>query len=278
MIPLKDNVPTGRFPLITVVLIAINLCVFGWQLTLPTDRASTTELQTAGISERDQATIEYGAIPFRLTHPGGECGVAPGRVVCGSGGVVEAGGAEGSPIPDDLDAPAWWVTLLTSMFMHAGFLHIGFNLLFLWIFGNNVEDAMGRGRFVLFYLLAGLVAAYAQAGLDLNSTVPSIGASGAIAGVLGAYAVLHPKARVLSLIVVVFFVTLIEVPALVLLAAWFLLQFIPAVGQLASSDLAGGGGGGVAYLAHIGGFLFGLATIHLFARRRKPPDPPIPVY
>jgi membrane associated rhomboid family serine protease len=276
VIPLKDNLPTGRFPVITVVLIVINLCVFGWQLTLATDHASTTDLGVAGISERDQATIEYGAIPFRVTHPGGECGVKPGKVVCGRDGLVEAGGRKGSPLPDNLNAPAWWVTLITSMFMHAGWLHIGFNMLFLWIFGNNVEDAMGRGRYVLFYLLAGLVASYAQAGLDPSATVPSIGASGAIAGVLGAYAILHPKARVLSLIFIVFFVTLIEVPALVLLAVWFLLQFIPAVGQLASSDVVGGGD--VAYLAHIGGFVFGLVAVRLFARRREPPEPRIPVY
>jgi rhomboid family protein len=276
VIPLKDNLPNGRFPLVTAVLIAINLCVFAWQLTLPTDHASTTDLGVAGISERDQATIEYGAIPFRLTHPGGECGAVPGKVVCGQDGVIEAGDATGSPLPDNLNAPPWWVTLITSMFMHAGWLHIGFNMLFLWIFGNNVEDAMGRGRYVLFYLLAGLVASYAQAALDPSATVPSIGASGAIAGVLGAYAILHPKARVLSLIFIVFFVTLIEVPALVLLAAWFLLQFIPAVGQLASSDVVGGGD--VAYLAHIGGFVFGLVAVRLFARRRERPEPPIPVY
>jgi membrane associated rhomboid family serine protease len=161
------------------------------------------------------------------------------------------------------------------MFMHGGILHLAGNMLFLWIFGNNVEDSMGRGRFVLFYLLAGLIAVYAQAALDPDSTGPVIGASGAIAGVLGGYALLHPRARVLSLIFIIFFVTLIEVPALLLLALWFLLQFVPAIGQLATPDAAGPD---VAYLAHVGGFVFGLAAIRLFARRRERPEPPIPVY
>ena len=281
MIPLKDNVPTSRFPIVTVILIVLNLAAFGWQLSLPSDEASSPELARAGISERDQASIEYGATPYRITHPGSECGVTeatgqrPGEIVCGSDGVVEAGGEEGSAIPKDLDPPAWWVTLLTSMFMHADLLHIGGNMLFLWIFGNNVEDSMGRGRFIFFYLLAGLVAAYSQAALDPSSTGPVIGASGAVAGVLGGYALLHPKARVLSLVIIVFFVTLIEVPALLLLAVWFALQFVPAVGQLATPDVAGGG---VAYLAHVGGFVFGLAAIHLFRRRRERPGSRLPVY
>ena len=118
------------------------------------------------------------------------------------------------------------------MFMHGGILHIAFNMLFLWIFGNNVEDSMGRGRFVLFYLLAGIAAAYAQALLDTNATVPAIGASGAIAGVLGGYLLLYPHARVLTLVFIIFFVTLIEIPAVIMLGIWFVLQFLPAIGQL----------------------------------------------
>ena len=267
MIPLKDNVPTSRFPWVTVVLIALNIAVFGWQLSMPSDEASSPELARAGVSERDQNSIEYGAIPYRITHPGSECGVTPRDIVCGEDGAVASGGEEGATIPDNLDAPAWWVTLFSSMFMHAGFLHIAGNMLFLWIFGNNVEDSMGRGRYLLFYLLAGLVAVYSQAALDPDATGPTIGASGAVAGVLGAYAILHPRARVLSLVIIIFFVTLIEVPALALLAIWFLLQFVPAVGQLAAEDAAGGGG--IAYLAHIGGFVFGMAAIKLFANRRS---------
>src|SRR4051794_24381195 len=115
------------------------------------------------------------------------------------------------------------------MFMHGGFLHIAGNMLFLWVFGNNIEDRLGRLKFLLFYLLAGLIAVYTQAVIDSSSTAPTIGASGAIAGVLGAYALLYPKARVLTLIFIIFFVTLVEIPALILLAIWFILQFIPAL-------------------------------------------------
>jgi membrane associated rhomboid family serine protease len=150
------------------------------------------------------------------------------------------------------------------MFMHGGILHIGFNMLFLWIFGNNVEEAMGRGRYLLFYLLAGIAAVYSQSAIDPSGTLPSIGASGAIAGVLGAYAVLLPRARILTLVILIFFVTMIEIPAYVMLGIWFVLQFIPAIGQVAVPDI--GGQGGVAYFAHVGGFIFGLALVKLFAR------------
>jgi membrane associated rhomboid family serine protease len=269
--PLKDNIPTTRFPIVTVVLIAVNLLVFVYQLSLPDDRASTPQLAAVGVSERDELAIAYGAIPYRITHPGDDpCGVAltaeSQEVVC-----------EGAPAPSEeaieafgpLDLPAWWLTLLTSMFLHAGFLHFGGNMLFLWVFGNNIEDSMGRARFLLFYLLAGAAAVYGQALLDVESTLPTIGASGAVAGVLGAYALLHPHARVLTIVFVVFFFTFIEIPAMVLLTLWFLLQFVPAVGQLASPELSEGGG--VAYFAHVAGFLFGLAMIRLFARRDHEP-------
>ena len=171
------------------------------------------------------------------------------------------------PEPAPLDQAAWWVTLITALFMHGGILHLGGNMLFLWIFGNNIEDSMGRGRFVLFYALAGLISVYAQSLIDPGSTVPTIGASGAVAGVLGGYALLYPHARVLSLIIIIFFVTLIEIPAMILLGIWFVLQFLPAIGQTALTDLAGGDS--VAYLAHVGGFVFGLAAIKLFADRRR---------
>jgi membrane associated rhomboid family serine protease len=126
---------------------------------------------------------------------------------------------------------------------------------------------MGRGRFVAFYLLAGIAAVYTQSLLDPSSTVPTIGASGAVAGVLGGYILLHPRARVLTFVLIIFFFTFIEIPAMILLAIWFVLQFIPAIGQIASDDLADGGG--IAYFAHVGGFVFGLAMIHLFARRDR---------
>jgi membrane associated rhomboid family serine protease len=261
-----------------VLLIVVNIAVFAWQLSFPSDRAATPELARLGVAEQDQNTLEYGAIPYRLTHPGKDCAVgtvvkqggARAEVVCeGTSQYQEAEqrGSQGQPF-QPLDAPPWWVTVLTSMFMHGGILHIGFNMLFLWIFGNNVEDSMGRGRFVLFYLLAGIAAAYAQALLDTNATLPAIGASGAIAGVLGGYLLLYPHARVLTLVFIIFFVTLIEIPAVIMLGIWFVLQFLPAIGQLATPEVSASGGG-VAYFAHIGGFVFGMVAIKLFADRYR---------
>jgi membrane associated rhomboid family serine protease len=147
------------------------------------------------------------------------------------------------------------------MFMHGGLLHLGGNMLFLWIFGNNVEDSMGRVRFIVFYLLGGGAALAAQTAADPNSTVPTIGASGAVAAVLGAYALLYPRARVVTLVIIIFFITLIELPALLVLGGWFLLQVLNASAEQV-------GQGGVAYFAHIGGFVFGLLLIKLFANRR----------
>jgi membrane associated rhomboid family serine protease len=292
LIPLKDNLPTDRFPVLTVILIVLNVAVFIWQTQFPTDR----ELDQIGFTSIDQSALEYGAIPYRVTHPDkGECfigarqqqgGQAQAEVVCEDTPELRdaerfaeeaaAQGVDAQPVP--LDQAAWWVTLFTSMFMHGGILHLAGNMLFLWIFGNNIEDSMGRARFILFYLLAGLIAVYAQSLLDTSATVPTIGASGAVAGVLGGYALLHPQARVLSLIFIVFFVTLIEVPAYIILGIWFVLQFIPAIGQTAIPDIAGEGG--VAYWAHLGGFVFGLAAIKLFANRYRdrPVEPPYPVY
>ena len=298
MIPLKDDIPTDRFPILTLVLIVLNVGVFAWQTQYPTD----PRLDRTGLTSIDQSAIEYGAIPYRLTHPAqGECLLAavPQRdrrlapeVVCEGTGELrqaeafaEEARAQGvsdrlAPLeePRPLDQAPWWLTILTSMFMHGGILHLGFNMLFLWIFGNNIEDSMGRTRFILFYLLAGAVAVYAQSLIDTGATVPTIGASGAVAGVLGGYALLHPRARVLTLVFIVFFVTLIEIPAFVLLGVWFALQFVPAIGQTAIPDLAGDPG--VAYFAHVGGFVFGLAAIKLFANRHRPRavELPYPVY
>jgi membrane associated rhomboid family serine protease len=271
MLPLRDGIPTDRFPLVTVLLIAINVAVFAWQLGQPTDAATSRAGAEAGLSARDQASFEYGAIPARITEPGSECALADARggevdIECGAPAQVRAQGV----VP--LDAVPWWATLLTSMFMHGGWLHIIGNMLFLWVFGNNVEDSMGRARFVAFYLLSGLVAVYAQAAIDPESTIPTIGASGAVAGVLGGYLLLHPRARVLTLVFIIFFVTVIEVPALILLAVWFALQFLPALDQLTAPS----GEAGVAYLAHVGGFVFGLLTISLFSRKRRDRWRPMP--
>ena len=158
--------------------------------------------------------------------------------------------------------PSTWLTLLFAMFMHGSLLHIAGNMLFLWIFGNNIEDSMGRPRFILFYLLGGLIALGAQVLANPNSTIPTVGASGAIAAVLGGYVVLYPRARVLTLIFIILFVTVIELPAMIVLGIWFLLQLIDA--SASHGDIAGGG---VAYYAHIGGFAFGLLAIRLFANR-----------
>ena len=273
MIPLKDNVPTSRFAILTAILIVINVGVFAWQFNLSGDRGSSTSPPVEGLSESDEAIIEYGAIPYRITHPGKGCGVAgAGDSGGGRSGIVCEGTARYSDAAaagdvTDLDAPPWWVTVLTSMFMHGGILHLVGNMLFLWVFGNNVEDSMGRLRFIAFYLLAGIAAVYAQALLDTGSTAPTIGASGAVSGVLGAYMLLHPRARVLTLIFIIFFVTFVEIPAVIMLGIWFVLQFLPVVGQVALPDVVGDGG--IAYLAHVGGFVFGLIAIKLFANRRQ---------
>jgi membrane associated rhomboid family serine protease len=266
---------------VTVALILINVAVFIWQLTLSSDPGSSTSPRVPGLSEYDERTIELGAIPYRLTHPGKDCGVVVTAQGAGRGlepivcdGSSDRRRAEEDPGADvvDLEEPPFWVTILTSMFMHGGWLHIIGNMLFLWVFGNNVEDRMGRVRFLLFYVLAGIVAVYAQSLVDTASTVPTIGASGAVAGVLGGYILLHPKARVITLVFIIFFVTLIEIPALVLLGIWAALQFLPALGQVGAADVSGEQ---VAYLAHVGGFLFGLAMIKLFTAGRSPGRSPV---
>jgi membrane associated rhomboid family serine protease len=248
-----------------VLLIVLNVGFFVWQTQFQPDRLE----RQIGLESIDASAVEYGAIPYRITHPGdSKCAVHPGPrtadIVCGE---------QVGPGDPPLHQAPWWATVLTSMFMHGGILHIAGNMLFLWIFGNNIEDSMGRLRFLLFYLLAGLVAVYSQALLDTSATVPTIGASGAVAGVLGGYALLHPRARVLTLIFIVFFVTMIEVPAVLLLGLWFVLQFVPALGQTVVDV---GSGGGVAYFAHVGGFIFGLLAIKLFANRYRERRTPAP--
>jgi rhomboid family protein len=254
LIPLKDNIPTRVTPYVTIALILINVLVYFF-------------VQHAGIfrGPSDSSVVKYGLIPYELTHPGKECGLDPsGAVLCqGQPGVT------GTPPPQ----PSTWVTVFTSMFMHGGLLHIGGNMLFLWIFGNNIEDSMKKWKFLIFYLAAGVVAGLTQVLVSPDSTAPGIGASGAIAGVLGAYAVLYPRARVVTAVILIFFITLIELPALAVLGIWFLLQVLDASFQPL-------GGGGVAYFAHIGGFVFGLALIKLFADnpQRDYFQPRYPVY
>jgi membrane associated rhomboid family serine protease len=257
MFPLKDNIPLARFPIVTVVLVAINVVAY------------LLEIRHGGSffgGPAESVAVHYGAIPYELTHTGSHCDLATAQSVEGAVSTVACQGmpgVSGSPGAQ----PATWETAFTSMFLHGSFLHIFGNMLFLVIFGPNVEDATGRVRYLAFYLLGGLVALGAQVLVSPDSTAPTLGASGAIAAVLGGYLLLYPRARVLTLVFIVFFVTIVEVPAVLLLGFWFLEQLYFGAAGLASPL---GGGEGVAYFAHIGGFAFGLLLIRLFAKHSKP--------
>ena len=255
MFPLKDNIPLARFPIVTVVLVAINVVVY------------LLEIRHGGSffgGPSNGVEVHYGAIPYELTHPGKHCELLTMHTFSGVGEAIACQGqrgVSGTPGPQ----PATWETVFTSMFLHASFLHIFGNMIFLAIFGPTVEDAAGRPRFIVFYLLGGLVALGAQVAADPSATGPTLGASGAIAAVLGGYILLYPRARVLALVFIVFFFTLVEVPAVFLLGFWFLEQL-----YLGATGLAGTGSGeGVAYFAHIGGFAFGLLAIRLFVKRNR---------
>jgi membrane associated rhomboid family serine protease len=262
MIPLKDNIPNERFPFVTVALVVINVVAY------------LISIRHGGslINGPSAETVNHdAAIPYDLTHPGTYCALfEAGRDEFGN--ALAETRCQHGPFPGQIPT---WQTAFTAMFMHGGILHIGGNMLFLAIFGPNVEDAMGPVRFVVFYLLGGLVALAAQVLVGPNSQVPTLGASGAIAAVLGGYLVLYPRARILSLVIIIFFVTIIEVPAVLLLGFWFLLNIFYGANGLTSPV---GSSGGVAYFAHVGGFLFGLALIGLFAVRRKSTPPRYPVY
>jgi membrane associated rhomboid family serine protease len=223
-----------------------------------------TGIDFTGNSLKQDALFHYGAIPYELTNPGQHCELVQ------QGAAVACDKSLASDIPT-------WATVFTGMFTHAGLLHLGGNMLFLWIFGNNVEDAMGPVRFVVFYLLAGLAALALQVAIGPNSVVPTLGASGAIAGVLGGYIVLYPRARVLTLIFLIIFFTFIEIPAYLFLFIWFAQQAIFGAVDLTTPS---GGGGGVAYFAHVGGFALGLLAVRLFAKRRSAAygEPKYPVY
>jgi membrane associated rhomboid family serine protease len=239
--PLKDDIPTRQFPVLTVAIIAI--CCAAYFLF----ERGLWDLGATG----NERVLEYGAIPYEVTHPGDECGDAGGVPACeGQPGVVGAA-------PDQ--AP-WWITIFTSMFLHGSLIHLAGNMLFLWIFGNNIEDSMGRVRFVVFYLLGGLAALGLQIVTDPDSAIPTVGASGAIAAVLGGYALLYPRARVVTVIFIIIIFTIVELPALLVLGFWFLMQLLPAFSEPVE-------GGGIAYFAHIGGFLFGMLLVKLFANK-----------
>jgi membrane associated rhomboid family serine protease len=223
MIPLRDNIPTHRVPVVTLTIIAINAWVF---------------LQTflLGSHGGQRLILYYGLIPCGLT---GSCQVV------------------GRAFSDEL-------TILTSMFVHGGFFHFAGNMLYLWIFGNNIEDAMGRARYLVFYLACGLTAAVGQTLLNPASRIPMVGASGAISGVLGAYLLLFPHARVLTLVPLGLFTQLAEIPALVVLGFWIVIQLLNG---LLTFNFQGGG---VAWFAHIGGFAAGMVLVGLFKRRVVP--------
>ncbi|MGI8624175.1 MAG: rhomboid family intramembrane serine protease [Solirubrobacteraceae bacterium] len=239
MIPLKDRNPTASFPAVTLALIAANVGMYflfqhgTLSLGDPSSRAYLCNLG------------EYAAVPRELTHAGFELGS------CG-----------GQP-------PSHWITPFTAMFMHGGLLHLGGNMLFLWVFGNNVEDAMGRVKFLAFYILGGLAALALQVLVEPSSAVPTIGASGAVAGVLGGYILLFPRARVWTFV----WIVVLPIPALVVLGFWFLQQVAFGYFGLTDPTVGVGTGGGVAYFAHIGGFVFGLATVRAWVARRRPVEP-----
>ncbi len=258
MFPIKDNIPTDRFPVITLALILINVMAY-----LLAIRHGGSLISGPDVKE----VIKYGSIPYALTHPGKHCGlVQSGQILCqGQAGVT------GTP-PNFIPT---WETVFTGMFMHASILHLGGNMLFLWIFGNNVEDSTSRVRYLLFYLAGGLAALALQVAISPSSDTPTLGASGAIAAVLGGYIVLYPRARVLTVVFIVFFFTVIELPAVVLLGVWFAEQALFGAAGLTTPT---GGSGGVAYFAHVGGFVFGLLAIRLVATKRKEIPPRYPVY
>lgn len=221
MIPLKDDNPTELKPVVTITLLATCVLVFLWQISHDANNMN---------------------LIFR------RMGVVPALLI------------GGERTPPDLGALAPSLTVFTSMFLHGGWMHLAGNMLYLWIFGNNVEDAMGHKRFLAFYLVCGVCAVFAQALPDPGSTIPMVGASGAISGLLGAYLLLYPHARVVVLVPIFYFIRVMYLPAWIVLALWFVFQLIN------SAATAGSGGGGVAFGAHIGGFIAGMALVAVFKR------------
>ncbi|HLH55151.1 MAG TPA: rhomboid family intramembrane serine protease [Verrucomicrobiae bacterium] len=231
MFPIRDSIPTRSVPVVTRAIILLNVLVFSLELALPPDAL-------------ERFFFLFGVVPARLIHPNWAATVGfPGG--------------------------AYW-TLLTHQFLHGGWLHIISNMWALWIFGDNVEDAMGGRRFALFYLTCGILAALTQVMTQQDSEVPSIGASGAIAGVLGAYFLLYPTARMVVLLPIFFFPFFFEVPAVLYLGVWFLTQLFSGTLALASPEEAGG----IAFWAHIGGFLSGMLLCAFFVQRGRRPLQP----
>ena len=228
MIPLRDANPTRRTPVVTLALIAASFVAFAYELGV---------LASSGEAGLDRFFLGHGVVPAQLVAT-----LRDGQL---------------------LSAPV--LAVLTSLFLHGGWLHLLGNMLYLWIFGNNIEDRLGRAVFLGFYLVGGVAAAAAQVAIAPDSTIPLVGASGAIAATLGAYVVLYPRARILSLVFLGFFYQLIEVPALLVLGLWFGLQLIDGATSLGATNAEGG----VAFFAHIGGFVAG-ALAALAIRGRGP--------
>jgi membrane associated rhomboid family serine protease len=265
MIPIRDALPSQRFPVVTVSLIVLNLLVFMYQGYLSSRPAVVVDLAPWGQAGLVPPGVDPRAFQREFTRSGG--GPLPSRVAAADAfimqyGFVPAEFSSGHDLPPTIAIPIW-LTLLTSMFLHGGLFHVLGNMLYLWVFGDNVEGAMGRGRFLAFYLLCGMAAGLAQLALSVHSDLPLVGASGAIAGVLGAYFMLFPTSRILTVIPIFFFIRLVSIPAVIVLGIWFLLQVV-------NSALSGASGGGVAWLAHIGGFAAGALLVVLFRRRDVP--------
>jgi len=213
MFPLRDTQPSYSRPVVTVLLIVVNILVFLFEFSLDP-------------YTRNAFIAQYGLVPdrFGLTN------------------------------------------IVTSMFLHGGWLHVLSNMWFLWVFGDNIEDILGHGKYLLFYLACGAAAAVTQVIFSLGSHVPMVGASGAIAGVMGAYMVKFPRSRVLSLVFIVFFITTVEIPAWLMLIYWFLMQLFSGVGSIGYTQASQGG---TAFFAHVGGFLAGIALVNLMGTRER---------
>ena len=271
MIPIRDINPTSRTAWLTLVIIAANVAIFLlWEPTF------------AGPAAQQEFFFCHAQVPFELTNQTSlaDGGTEARRAIAESFGVGES---EAAGLQDFLrqNCPdkSWLASVFVSMFLHGGWLHLAGNMLFLWIFGNNVEDRLGRVRFFVLYVLGGLAATGLQVAFDPNAAVPNVGASGAIAAILGCYLILFPRARIHTL-VIFFFITFLELPASFVLLAWFVLQLFSGVGGMGNQI-----GGGVAYWAHVGGFVFGMAAAWLFFRSRGrrqpyglPPPPPLYPY
>ena len=226
MIPLKDDIPSRTFPVVTVLLIVLNVVVF-----------------LADLSLGGQLSEAFALVPAAVTH-------APTAIIPGTGIPV-------------------WASLFTMMFLHGGWLHVGGNMLYLWIFGNNTEDTLGHFRFLVFYFVCGLLAEALHILIGWNSTAPTIGASGAIAGVLGAYLYLYPDARITTVVFLFIFFTVVEIPARVVLGFWFLLNLYNTLLSTAATLHHSGHGSQVAFAAHVGGFAAGWVLIRLLVSRRS---------